>query len=97
MLSEKSVFAGFFLLSLCISQFSSPAHAATKTIRGFADFNFSLTDADDGSSQFRLGQYDTYITGSLTDKITYLSEVVFEYDEGWILDSRTPVGALQIQ
>jgi len=86
MLSEKSVFAGFFLLSLCISQFSSPAHAATKAIRGFADFNFSLTDADDGRSQFRLGQYDTYITGSLTDKITYLSEVVFEYDEGWILD-----------
>lgn len=56
----------------------------TKTIRGFADFNFGTSDADGQHSQFGLGEYDTYITGTLDERLSYLSEVTFEYEKsGW--------------
>jgi hypothetical protein len=73
-----------FLLGVCLLVANSAQADIPKNIRGFADFNFSLDE--DGHSHFSLGQYDTYITGQLTDRISYLSEVVFEYDNGWILD-----------
>lgn len=58
----------------------------TKVIRGFADFNFSASDESGKHAQFGLGQYDTYVTGTLDDRLSYLSEVTFDYaGSAWTL------------
>jgi hypothetical protein len=57
----------------------------TKVVRGFVDFNFDVSDADGSHSQFGLGEYDSYITGTLDERISYLSEVTFKYSGGWTL------------
>lgn len=58
---------------------------AQTEIKGFADVGFNA-NLDGEPSGFGMGQYDNYVTSRLSDKITMLGEVVFEYDQGWILD-----------
>lgn len=58
---------------------------AQTTVRGFADVGFNA-NLDGEPSGFGMGQYDNYVTSRLSDKVTFLGEVVFEYDQGWILD-----------
>lgn len=59
-------------------------YAQDTKIRGFANINFSY--AEQGKSGFAVGQYDNFVTSNLTDRISFLGETVFEYDEGFILD-----------
>lgn len=71
----KTLIVAFLLTSLSVS-------AQTK-INGFANSNFSVGKKQ---SNFFIGQYDNLITSQVTDKVSFLSEVVFEYDEGFVLD-----------
>jgi hypothetical protein len=58
---------------------------------GFADFNFGFSI--DGKNPegldtrgFRLGQYSFFISSQLSDRISFIGESVFEYDNGFIVD-----------
>ncbi len=53
-------------------------------IRGFANVNFAY--GEQGKSPFAIGQYDNFVTSNITDRISFLGETVFEFDEGFILD-----------
>jgi len=57
----------------------------TTTIRGFADLNFELTDAQGSTSGFRIGEFDTYITGAVAEDASFLSEVTYKYNEEWVI------------
>lgn len=74
---------GFILSLLLLLQQTSSAQE-TK-IRGFADVGLTSKDAG-GHFSFALGQYDIYITSELSDRIMFLGETVFEFDEGWLVD-----------
>lgn len=58
---------------------------------GFADFNYGFSV--DGKNLngldtkgFRLGQYSFFISSQLSDRISFIGESVFEYDEGFLVD-----------
>ncbi len=66
--------------------FAGSASGQETTIRGFTDLNFTATDRGAASSWFSLGQYDMYIASELTDRISFLGETVFEFDDGFLID-----------
>ena len=72
------------MTSICL--FATTLDAAspelTKTIRGFADLNFELTDAERSNSGFRIGEFDSYITGDVAEHTSFLSEVTYKYTGG---------------
>ena len=70
-------------LSASVADAAEP-RAAT-TVRGFADLNFELTDKKGENSSFRIGEFDTYITSTLAERTTFLSEVTYKYQDGWII------------
>ncbi len=71
-----------FFIFICIL---NSVHAQLNTkIGGFANVDFGL--ADKGKNSFGIGQLDNFITSEISDRISFLSEVVFEYDEKFILD-----------
>ena len=74
------VFAAVFF-SLCMFAMEPVlgSESSTKTIRGFADLNFEVKDSEGGDSSFRVGEFDTYITGVLASRISFLSEVTYKY------------------
>ena len=78
------LFCFFAAASLAVT---TPASATDiiKSVHGFADVNFEVPD--DGDTQFKLGEYDTFVTGTLDDKMTYLSEITVEHEgaDGWEL------------
>jgi hypothetical protein len=52
------------------------------TLRGFLDVGYRTGGNNTGQkSGFSLGQFDLYITSRLSEKLSFLSETVFEYDE----------------
>ncbi len=58
---------------------------------GFADFNYGFSV--DGKNLdgldtrgFRLGQYSFFVSSQLSDRISFIGESVFEFDEGFIVD-----------
>jgi hypothetical protein len=53
-------------------------------VNGFTNTNYQINNK--GKSDFFIGQYDNLVTARITDKISFLSEVVFEYDEGFVID-----------
>ena len=55
-------------------------------IRGFADVTYRASDRDEESGSFGLGQLDLYVSSQISERIRFLSEIVFEYDEGWLVD-----------
>lgn len=59
-----------------------------KSVHGFADLNFEVLEGPGSDSRFRMGEYDTYVTGTLDEHLAYLSEVTFEHEgaPGWQLD-----------
>ena len=75
------------MLSICLSAIVVDADhvEAPKTIRGFADLSFELTDAEGKSSGFRIGEFDTYITSTIAERTSFLSEVTYKYRDGWII------------
>ena len=72
------IFAGLML--------TAAGFAQETTIRGFADVAFTASNQESNRTFFSLGQYDLYITSRLSDRISFLGESVFEYDEGYIVD-----------
>jgi hypothetical protein len=51
-------------------------------LRGFTDFTYLTGGNNTGrTSAFGLGQFDLYITSRVTDKMSFLSETVFEFDD----------------
>lgn len=52
-------------------------------IRGFTDIDYSAGDRNSGTKAgFRLGQFDLYISSPLAERFSFVSETVFEFDEG---------------
>ena len=78
------------LASLCHLAIESVegSETSTRAIRGFADLNFEIDDAEGSDSRFRIGEYDTYITGTLAPGTSFLSEVTYNYREEWIIGLR---------
>lgn len=50
-----------------------------KSVHGFSDVNYEAIEGPGSDSRFRLGEYDTYVTGTLDERTSYLSEVTFSY------------------
>jgi len=72
------------LLSLALAARGAPAQDTQ--IRGFTDVIAGASDADDANAYFALGQYDLYITSALAPKWSFLGELVFEFDEDFVVD-----------
>jgi hypothetical protein len=52
------------------------------TIHGFTDITYLTGGNNTGrTSAFGLGQFDLYITSRVADRLSFLSETVFEYDD----------------
>ncbi len=74
-----------FLLACALPVLSLSAQETR--IGGFADAFFR--DSDDrsrGPSGFGLGQFDLYVSSKLSDRVRFLGETVFEYDQNWLVD-----------
>lgn len=58
-----------------------------KSVHGFADVNFDVIEGPGADSKFKLGEYDTYVTGTLDEQTSYLSEITVEHEgaDGWEL------------
>lgn len=63
---------------------SNQASAQETKIRGFADAAFSADEKE--NSSYSTGQFVSFITSQLSDRVSFLGESVFEYDGGWIVD-----------
>jgi hypothetical protein len=56
--------------------------APTTVIHGFTDVSYLTGGRNTGrTSAFGLGQFDLYITSAVTDRLSFLGETVFEYDD----------------
>jgi hypothetical protein len=59
----------------------TPGDAAPRlTLRGFSDVSFAARE-EDGPATFALGQFDTFMTSALSDDVSVLAEIVFEFGE----------------
>src|SRR4051812_24588803 len=63
-----------------------PSHdheGMTTQLKGFVDVNYRSRSADESQrAGFSLGQFDLYLTSRLTDRIGFVGETVFEYEDG---------------
>jgi len=50
----------------------------TLLVRAFGSVQWTGTDRDDSPNSFTLGQFDLFVTSTLTDRLSVLAEVVFE-------------------
>lgn len=58
------------------------AEAPRTVIHGFTDITYLTGGNNTGrTSAFGLGQFDLYVTSRVTDRLTFLGETVFEYDD----------------
>ena len=56
--------------------------ASRTTIHGFTDVSYLTGGANTGrTSAFGVGQFDLYITSAVADRLRFLGETVFEYDD----------------
>jgi hypothetical protein len=81
--------AGLFLLAAALGAGHAYAQDAPPddgggvprlTIRGFSDVNYSVHEEGNPDS-FALGQFDTFMTSALSDQVSVLAEIVFEFGE----------------
>ena len=75
-----------YIIFFIVLMFFGIIQAQETTIRGFSDVNATYTDSDEENSFFALGQFDLYITSQITDRISFVGEVVFEAEDGFIVD-----------
>ncbi len=63
------------------------AQEIIKSVHGFADVNFDMIEGTGSDSRFKLGEHDTYVTGTLDSRTSYLSEITVEHEgtDGWEL------------
>jgi len=67
---------------LCLNTLS----AQETIIRGFTDVDFAASDEPSEHTSFSLGQYDLYMTSELSDRLSFLGEIVFEFDQDFVVD-----------
>ena len=60
---------------------TAAANAQETTIMGFVDVDYLASDNKANRPAFFLGQYDHYITSEITERVSFLGESVFEFDE----------------
>lgn len=60
--------------------------AQESRLRGFVDITASATSERGVPSSFGVGQYDLYLTAKLSDRLSFLGESVFEYDDMFLVD-----------
>jgi hypothetical protein len=73
--------AGVLFAAAALAEEAVPADAGPRlTLRGFSDVNFSAHE-DGGPDTFALGQFDTFMTSALSEEVSVLAEVVFEFGE----------------
>ena len=83
----RSLALGFALAIVAGARASGQSDAmadmASRTnIHGFTDVSYLTGGANTGrTSAFGLGQFDLYITSSVADRLSFLGETVFEYDD----------------
>ncbi len=75
-----------WLAAIMAVGFSAPAYGQDLRLRGFSDVVFSASDDPDVNSAFSLGQFDLYLTSELSERMSFLGEVVFEYDDSFVVD-----------
>lgn len=65
---------------------SMPSHdheGMNTQLKGFVDVDYRSRSADESQrAGFSLGQFDLYLTSRLTDRIGFIGETVFEYQDG---------------
>ncbi len=55
-------------------------------LRGFADFTATASSQQHTPTSFGIGQYVLFLTSPLTERIAFLGESVFEYDDQFVVD-----------
>ncbi len=73
------------MLTLLVLVLPARSPGQSTQIRGFTDVVFT-TGEPPAAAAFELGQFDLFMTSQVSDRISFLSETVFEYDEGFIVD-----------
>jgi hypothetical protein len=71
---------------LLVAAVAQELGAQDTKLGGFADVTVNASDRRGEPWAFHLGQFDLYLTSRLADRISFLSEVVFEYDDGFVSD-----------
>jgi hypothetical protein len=69
------------LLGLGLVLPSAAARAQETTIRGFTDVTVGGSNRPGANSAFGLGQFDLYVTSKVADRVSFLGETVFEFDD----------------
>ena len=73
---------GVFATSPLAAQEQHAAGVPQTVIHGFTDLSYLTGGSNTGrTSAFGVGQFDLYITSAITDRLSFLGETVFEYDE----------------
>lgn len=49
-------------------------------IKGFSDVGFIASSDDENSNTFTLGSVDFFVTSDVSDKVSFLTEIVFEFE-----------------
>jgi hypothetical protein len=65
---------------------ANSAQAQDTQLHGFVDVTAATSDRGSDHSAFGLGQYDFYLTSKLAEKISFLGESVFEFDDDFVVD-----------
>ncbi len=60
--------------------------AQNTVLQSFADITYNFSNEKGSRDGFAVGQYDHFLKSDISDEMTVLTEVVFEYDGGWRLD-----------
>src|SRR5690349_15796827 len=69
------------LLALGVALTSTAARAQETTIRGFTDVTAGGSNRPGANSAFGLGQFDLYVTSKVAQRVSFLGETVFEFDD----------------
>jgi len=79
--------SGWFVLTLpAVFPVAAVGQSSQLTLRGFGDVRFMETSEPGVPSAFGIGQYDTYVSGALSERVDMASEIVVEHDQVWVVD-----------
>jgi len=69
------------LLGFVLALPSAAARAQETQIRGFTDVTVGGSDRRGANSAFGIGQFDLYVTSKVAQRVSFLGETVFEFDD----------------
>ena len=67
-------------LAIALTVVAAPTHAQETKFHGFTDVTYRNGRRLSDTSAFALGQFDLYVTSRLAEKVSFLSETVFEFE-----------------